>query len=56
MQLRDYRVGIGLRSDHGWYDKSIEAGYVFNRDVEFLKGTPGFEIKNNFMIRLTMRF
>ena len=56
VQLRDYRVGIGLRSDHGWYDKSIEAGYVFNRDVEFAKGTPGFDIKNNFMVRLTMRF
>ena len=56
VQIRDWRVGIGLRSDHGWYDKSIEAGYVFNRDVDFLRGTPGFEIKDNFMVRLTMRF
>ncbi len=56
VQFRDYRVGLGLRSDHGWYDKSIEAGYVFNRNVDFRNGTPGFDIKDNFMIRLTMRF
>ena len=56
VQMKDYRVGVGLRSDHGWYDKSIEAGYVFNRNVEFKNGTPGFDIKDTFMVRMILRF
>ena len=56
VQMKDYRVGVGLRSDHGWYDKSIEAGYVFNRNVDFKNGTPGFDIKDTFMVRMILRF
>ena len=56
VQIQDWRVGLGLRSDHGWFDKSLEVGYVFGRQVEFLRATPGFDIKDSFMIRYAVRF
>ena len=56
IQIQDYRVGVGLRSDHGWYDKTIEAGYVFGRQVDFLQGAGGFDINNTFMVRFAVRF
>jgi hypothetical protein len=59
VQLADWRIGLGLRSDHGWYDKSVEVGYVFGRDVEFLHSNAAyqnFEIKDTFMVRCLLRF
>jgi hypothetical protein len=56
VQLSDYRIGLGLRSDHGWYDKSVEVGYVLGRQVEFLKHTPSFDINDTYMIRFAVRF
>ena len=56
VQIQDWRIGLGLRSDHGWFDKSIEVGYVLGRQVEFLRATPGFDIKDTFMIRYAVRF
>ena len=56
VQIQDWRVGLGVRSDHGWYDKSLEVGYVFGRQVEFLRGTPGFDINNTFMVHYSVRF
>ena len=56
VQIRDWRIGLGVRSDHGWYDKSLEVGYVLGRQVEFLHGTPGFDIKDTFMIHYAVRF
>ena len=59
VQLSDWRVGVGLRSDHGWYDKSIEVGYVFGRQAEFLRNTasyPNFDINSTFMVHYSVRF
>ncbi|MBM4077021.1 MAG: hypothetical protein FJ267_15435 [Planctomycetes bacterium] len=56
VQVRDWRLGLGLRSDHGWYDKSVEVAYVFHRDVEFRRVTPDFEINDTFMVRCAIRF
>ena len=56
IQISDYRVGVGLRSDHQWYDKYIEVGYVFQREAKFLHATPGFNIGDGFMARFGVRF
>ena len=56
IQLSDWRVGVGLRSDHQWYDKYIEVGYVFGRENIFLGNTPGFNINNGLMARFGVRF
>ena len=56
IQLSDYRAAIGLRSDHTWYDKFIEVGYVFNRKADFLRSTPGFNINDGVMARIGFRF
>lgn len=56
VQLSDWRFGIGLRSDHQWYDKYVEVGYVIGRDVKYLRTTPGFDISDGFMVRAGVRF
>ena len=56
VQIQDWRVAVGLRSDHVTYDKFIEVGYVFGRNVEFLKTTPGFNINDGLMLRAGVRF
>ncbi len=56
IQLRDYRVGVGLRSDHPTYDKYIEVGYIFDRQAQYLRSTPGFNIGDGIMARFGIRF
>lgn len=56
VQISDYRFAIGLRSDHQWYDKYFEVGYVLGRQVEYLHSTPGFDISDGLMARLGVRF
>lgn len=56
VQFADWRLALGLRSDHGWYDKYLEVGYVLGRNVEFKNGTPGFDIKDTLMVRYGVRF
>ena len=56
IQLSDWRVGVGLRSDHQWYDKYVEIGYVFGRQNIFLGNTPGFNINDGMMARFGVRF
>jgi hypothetical protein len=34
----------------------IEGGWVFDRQVAFLHGTPGFDINTGFICRLGLRF
>lgn len=56
IQMTDWRVAIGLRSDHQWYDKYFEVGYVFGRKAEFLNSVPSFNIGDGLMIRFGVRF
>jgi len=55
IQMEDYRVTVGLRSDHPQFTKYIEAGYVFGRNVDFRTG-PGFDISDGFIVRGGIRF
>jgi len=56
IQMTDWRVAVGLRSDHSWYDKYIEVGYVFGRQVEFLNSVPSFNLGDGIMARMGVRF
>lgn len=56
VQLRDYRLTFGLRSDHPGFTKFIEAGYVFGRNVEFKHTLPGFDISDGFIVRGGIQF
>jgi hypothetical protein len=56
VQIQDWRVAVGLRSEHVTYDKFIEVGYVFGRNVDFKNTTPGFTINDTLMIRAGVKF
>ena len=56
IQFTDWRVAVGLRSDHGWYDKYIEVGYVFGRQVQFLNTVPNYNLGDGIMARIGVRF
>ncbi|MBI3866464.1 MAG: hypothetical protein HY290_31675 [Planctomycetia bacterium] len=56
VQLSDYRALFGLRAEGGGVTGFVEAGWVFARDVEFLHGTPGFDINTGFIGRIGLRF
>lgn len=56
IQIQDWRLALGLRSDHQTYDKFIEVGFVFGRNVDFLRTTPGFTINDTLMLRAGVKF
>lgn len=56
VQFQDWRVALGLRSDHVWYDKFVEVGYVFGRNVDFKTTTPGFSFSDTLMLRAGVKF
>lgn len=56
IQIEDFRGVIGLRTDSCGVATFVEAGWVFDRDVAFKHGTPGFDINTGFIGRLGIRF
>jgi hypothetical protein len=56
IQMTDWRAAVGLRSDHVWYDKYFEVGYVFGRKAEYLNSVPNFNIGDGLMVRFGVRF
>ena len=52
----DYRATLGLRGEAGGVSTFGEVGYVFAREVDYLHGTPGYDISPNLYVRLGMRF
>jgi len=56
IQLADYRALFGLRAESGGVTGFVEVGWVFDRQVKFLHGTPGFDINTGFIGRLGLRF
>ncbi len=49
MEIADQRLVLGLRGDIGSVSGFVEAGWVFDRQVDFLHGTPGFDIDSGFI-------
>lgn len=56
VQIQDWRLALGLRSEHYLYEKFIEVGYVFGRNVDFKNTTPGFNINDTLMVRFGIKF
>lgn len=56
IQLSDYRAVFGLRSERARLTGFVEGGWVFNRHVKFLHGTPGFNIDPGFVGSIGLRF
>lgn len=56
IQISDYRALFGLRTEGSGVNGFVEAGWVFARDVQFLHGTPSFDINTGFIARMGLRF
>lgn len=56
IQIADWRAMLGLRSDNGFVSTFIEAGWVFDRQVEFKYTTPDFDIDSGFIGRAGIRY
>ena len=55
IELRDWRLVIGVRNGNGWVTSFLEAGWVIGRKVEFLR-TPGFNVSTGFIVRGGVQF
>ncbi|MCA9069958.1 MAG: hypothetical protein KDA84_13595 [Planctomycetaceae bacterium] len=56
IEISDWRAVIGLRSENDYLSTFIEGGIVFDRQVDFLHGTPNFDIDSGFILRGGFRF
>ncbi len=56
VQLADWRVVGGMRFEAGWLTTFVEAGYVFDRKVEFQKVGTDFDVDGTFIGRVGLRF
>jgi hypothetical protein len=56
VQFEDWRVLGGLRFESGWLTSFIEAGWVFDRDVEFRSQGTDFDIDTGFIGRVGFRY
>lgn len=56
IEIQDWRVMVGLRSDNGRVASFLEAGWLLDRSVEFGRTTPDFSIDDGFMARFGLRF
>lgn len=56
IEFEDWRLLMGFRNDNGYVGKFIEAGWVFGRNVDYLNGTPGFDITSGFILRGGLRY
>lgn len=55
IQIQDWRLMLGLRSEQNGVTSFIEGGWVFNRKAQF-RTTPEFDINDGFLIRGGMKF
>lgn len=56
IQYEDWRLALGIRSDHGFFDKYLEVAWVLGRNVEFRRGLPKYDVDDGVMIRAGIRF
>jgi len=56
IQLADYRALLGLRTESRGVTGFVDVGWVLDRQVRFLHGTPGFDINSGFIGRIGLRF
>jgi hypothetical protein len=56
VQLSDWRVLGGLRFESGWLTTFVEAGVVFDRQVEFQRVSSDFDMNSGFIGRAGFRY
>jgi hypothetical protein len=58
IELEDWRVLGGIRSEYNGMTSFLEAGWVFGRQVQFARSTSpsGFDISSGFIARFGLRF
>lgn len=56
VQFTDWRLMGGFRFEAGWLTTFIEAGGVFNREVEFRRNGRDFDIDPGFIMRAGFRY
>ena len=56
IEIEDWRVMLGIQTEMAWVSSFIEAGWVFDRQVEFRGVTPEFTINDGFIARAGLRF
>jgi hypothetical protein len=56
LQYEDFRLALGLRSDHINFEKFIEVAYVYDRNFEFLNDIPKFDAGDQVLVRGGIRF
>lgn len=56
IEIADWRVMLGLRSESNYFGTFIEGGYVFDREVEFGGQTTDFTIDDGFILRAGIRY
>ncbi len=56
IQLEDWRVMLGVRSDSGGVQSFLEGGWVFDRKVEFSRGGGNFDVSSGFIARFGIKF
>ncbi len=56
MQMADWRVAGGLKWETGWLTSFAEAGYIFDRKVEYERIGENFRIGDGFMARIGFRY
>jgi hypothetical protein len=56
IEMTDWRVLLGLRMERNLLSAFLEAGWIFDRQVEFLRSTPSFDISSGFIARTGFRY
>lgn len=56
LQYEDWRLALGLRSDHVYYDKYIEVAWVLGRSFEFEETFGKLDADDTILIRGGIRF
>lgn len=56
IQLQDWRVMAGIRSDACGVQSFLEGGWVFDRSVKFSSGGGDFDISTGFIARVGIKF
>ena len=55
IEVEDWRILFGLRSNNGWVTSFLELGWVFGRHVDFLV-VPGFDVSSGFIARAGVQY
>lgn len=56
IQYEDWRLALGIRSDHGWFDKYLEVAWVLGRNFEVRSGLPKTDVDDGVLVRAGIRF